>query len=257
MLKPPSDPLSTSSPVIRLTVVAISANDIDQYPDDDIAGLTDQHDRAGWHFPTLSTPTSQQRAHSMLPARLTSSSTTAKDSSRIAEHLTPQHRRTANRSRAIYSDRQLRPYSLGIRCPSHTDQRWDAELSGNRATRPLSPFPDRTLACPARHPVASAGSRAEFGITWRRVIPRMRHAHHRCGSNGTLRGVLRGFPRIQRCGRRCVAGARRPDHGDVPGKDIFDVAGFPQVKGARWLMGSSNRPIRSSRRTSSASKPLT
>ena len=36
-----------------LTVVAISANDIDQYPDDDIAGLTDQHDRAGWHFPYL------------------------------------------------------------------------------------------------------------------------------------------------------------------------------------------------------------
>lgn len=40
-------------PADALTVVAISSNDVDQYPDDDVAGLQDQHDRAGWHFPYL------------------------------------------------------------------------------------------------------------------------------------------------------------------------------------------------------------
>lgn len=36
-----------------LAVVAISSNDIDQYPDDDVAGLREQRDRAGWQFPYL------------------------------------------------------------------------------------------------------------------------------------------------------------------------------------------------------------
>ena len=33
--------------------VAISSNDIEQYPDDDIAGLRDQQQRARWDFPYL------------------------------------------------------------------------------------------------------------------------------------------------------------------------------------------------------------
>ena len=36
-----------------LAVVAISSNDIDQYPDDDVTGLLSQHERAGWQFPYL------------------------------------------------------------------------------------------------------------------------------------------------------------------------------------------------------------
>lgn len=40
-------------PATELAVIAISSNDVDQYPDDDIAGLQDQRDRAGWHFPYL------------------------------------------------------------------------------------------------------------------------------------------------------------------------------------------------------------
>lgn len=37
----------------RLQVLAISSNDVNQYPDDDVAGLTEQTRRAGWHFPYL------------------------------------------------------------------------------------------------------------------------------------------------------------------------------------------------------------
>lgn len=34
-------------------VVAISSNDVEQYPDDDVVGLLAQQERAGWHFPYL------------------------------------------------------------------------------------------------------------------------------------------------------------------------------------------------------------
>jgi thiol-disulfide isomerase/thioredoxin len=33
--------------------IAICSNDVDNYPDDDIAGLREQVDRTGWHFPYL------------------------------------------------------------------------------------------------------------------------------------------------------------------------------------------------------------
>ncbi|HQZ86181.1 MAG TPA: redoxin domain-containing protein, partial [Actinomycetota bacterium] len=36
--------------------VAICSNDVVAYPDDDLAGLTDQADRAGWTFPYLVDP---------------------------------------------------------------------------------------------------------------------------------------------------------------------------------------------------------
>ncbi|MEI8080297.1 MAG: thioredoxin family protein [Actinomycetes bacterium] len=36
-----------------LAVAAISSNDIDTYPEDDIPGIRDQQARAGWHFPYL------------------------------------------------------------------------------------------------------------------------------------------------------------------------------------------------------------
>ncbi len=36
-----------------LTAVAISSNDVDQYPDDDVDGLRSQQARAGWDFPYL------------------------------------------------------------------------------------------------------------------------------------------------------------------------------------------------------------
>lgn len=37
----------------ELAAVAISSNDVDQYPDDDIAGLSNQCERADWNFPYL------------------------------------------------------------------------------------------------------------------------------------------------------------------------------------------------------------
>lgn len=37
----------------RVAVVAISSNDVEQYPDDDVHGLRDQQQRAGWTFPYL------------------------------------------------------------------------------------------------------------------------------------------------------------------------------------------------------------
>lgn len=37
----------------RVATIAISSNDVEQYPDDDAAGLASQKDRAGWHFPYL------------------------------------------------------------------------------------------------------------------------------------------------------------------------------------------------------------
>ena len=36
-----------------LAVIAISSNDVGQYPDDDVAGLRAQRDRSGWDFPYL------------------------------------------------------------------------------------------------------------------------------------------------------------------------------------------------------------
>jgi peroxiredoxin len=36
-----------------VALVGIASNDVDQYPDDDLPGLTDQVVRAGWRFPYL------------------------------------------------------------------------------------------------------------------------------------------------------------------------------------------------------------
>ena len=40
-------------PSASLATLAISSNDVNQYPDDDVAGLRAQRERAGWTFPYL------------------------------------------------------------------------------------------------------------------------------------------------------------------------------------------------------------